>query len=127
MPRQQGQTLQEALCLFQNLIISATKENQKGTKSHTHFITPKKPKHDPLLEKTSVYSMFQKEHQRLSETQNKPEYILYFPSQDCRCAQNKAMAFISGFYFCFIKTKSELSFNFLSACFPEIESIFLTK
>lgn len=54
MPREQVQPHQKALCLYQNLTISTQKENQKERKSHTHFIIPQKPTHDPLLEKTSV-------------------------------------------------------------------------
>ena len=52
-----------------------------------------------------------------TETQNDPEYMLYFPSQDYRHDQNQTMAL--GFVF--------LGFNFHCTCFPETEGIFLTK
>lgn len=119
MPRQQGQPLQEALYWFQNLVISATKENQRENKSHIHFIKPKKPKHDPFLEKTSVYSTLPESASK-TKIQNKSEYILYSPGQDYRCSQNKTLTFLFlGFVF--------LSFHFLSSCFPETESIFLSQ
>lgn len=65
MPRQQGQPLQEALYWFQNLVISATKENQRENKSHIHFIKPKKPKHDLSWKRHQFIQHCQKAHQRL--------------------------------------------------------------
>ena len=52
-----------------------------------------------------------------TETQNEPEYILYFPSQDYDVVKIRLRLW--GFVF--------LGFNFHGACFPETERIFLTK
>ena len=85
------QPLQEALYLFQNLIISSfAKKPKRGTKFHMHFIIPPKLNHNPLLE-IYVYSMLSESTSK-TETQNDPEYMLYFPSQDYRHGQNQTMA-----------------------------------
>lgn len=83
--------------LFQDLISSAQKENQREKPiSYTLHHTQKAQLCPSPRKDASLFDVARKCIEA-RKAQDQPEYLLYFPSRDCRCGQNQNMAFISGF------------------------------